>query len=82
MIIERKKKSPYPLCTYDRVHVNGSACGHLKHKLITHSFLVRNAWSDMSFEPQGNIVHENIKFMGIKNVFQCFSTRYLKKNQF
>jgi len=30
--------------TYDRVHVNGSACGHLKQKLITHSFMVRNAW--------------------------------------
>ena len=34
----------------------------------------------MSFEPQGNIVHENIKFMGIKNVFQCFFARYLSKN--
>ena len=46
---------------YDRVHVNGSACGHLKPKLITHSFMVRNAWA-------------------LKNVFQCFSARYLSKN--
>ena len=40
---------------YDRVHVNGSACGHLNQKLITHSFM-----SDMSLEPQGNVVYENI----------------------
>ena len=33
----------------------------------------------MPLELQGNF-YENIKFMGIKNVFQCFSTRYLSKN--
>ena len=42
-----ERYAPYnPICThniyiftYDRVHVNGSACGHLKQKLITHQFL-------------------------------------------
>ena len=26
----------------------------------------------MSLEPQGNVFLKNIKFMGIKNVFECF----------
>ena len=33
----------------------------------------------MSLEQQGNVVYVNLEFMGIRNIFQCFSACYCQK---